>query len=441
MINLRTAVRIPSLIMLVLAIRETSAHAQTQNTFFGTDAGISSTGDFNSGFGFQSLLSNTSGQTNTAMGWDSLVFNTTGAGNVAVGENVMRFNTTSSENTAIGHSAMLHNNATGNTGIGSGALESNTSGVDNVAVGYQALVFNTVGSDNTALGYSTLAAGSGVNARDNTAIGSFALASISNGPSNTAVGAFAMESAVSGNSNVAVGWQALSSLVNGTDNVAIGVNTLVQSDGGSNTAIGNEALNLATTGSSNVAVGLNAGISTVTGSNNVAVGVQAEPTGDFSDTVALGFQSSPSQNGDIRLGNNTSTTRIGGFQAYTNLSDARFKINVKENVPGLEFIRRLHPVTYNWDMNKLAEFDGNARSVSAIGEALREQNGRQLNTGFLAQQVEAAAKEIGYDFSGVSKPGSEKATYGLAYSEFVVPLVKAVQVRIPLHLSAESGRT
>jgi hypothetical protein len=45
----------------------------------------------------------------------------------------------------------------------------------------------------------------------------------------------------------------------------------------------------------------------------------------------------------------------------------------------------------------------------------------------LPRNVEKAAKETSYDFSGVDKPQNEHSPYGLRYSEFVVPLVKAVQ--------------
>ncbi len=38
-----------------------------------------------------------------------------------------------------------------------------------------------------------------------------------------------------------------------------------------------------------------------------------------------------------------------------------------------------------------------------------------------------AAKELGYEFNGVDAPKNEKDYYGLRYSQFVVPLVKAVQ--------------
>ena len=36
-------------------------------------------------------------------------------------------------------------------------------------------------------------------------------------------------------------------------------------------------------------------------------------------------------------------------------------------------------------------------------------------------------KELGYDFSGVDAPKNDKDLYGLRYSDFVIPLVKAVQ--------------
>ena len=48
-------------------------------------------------------------------------------------------------------------------------------------------------------------------------------------------------------------------------------------------------------------------------------------------------------------------------------------------------------------------------------------------SGFIAQEVEKAAQEVGYDFNGVHHPDSEHDNYSVAYSQFVVPLVKAVQ--------------
>jgi hypothetical protein len=62
-------------------------------------------------------------------------------------------------------------------------------------------------------------------------------------------------------------------------------------------------------------------------------------------------------------------------------------------------------------------------------EALAARNAeeKKIQTGFLAQDVEKAAKELNFDFSGVDAAKNNKDLYGLRYSEFVVPLVKAVQ--------------
>ncbi|MFB1004269.1 MAG: hypothetical protein QMC70_09065, partial [Bacteroidia bacterium] len=51
----------------------------------------------------------------------------------------------------------------------------------------------------------------------------------------------------------------------------------------------------------------------------------------------------------------------------------------------------------------------------------------RVRTGFIAQEVEAAAQKIGFDFDGVSTPQNETDLYGIRYAEFVVPLVKAIQ--------------
>jgi hypothetical protein len=60
-----------------------------------------------------------------------------------------------------------------------------------------------------------------------------------------------------------------------------------------------------------------------------------------------------------------------------------------------------------------------------INKRAREAKEKQIQTGFVAQDVEKIAKSIGYDFSGVDV--DEIGIYGLRYAEFVVPLVKAVQ--------------
>ncbi len=52
---------------------------------------------------------------------------------------------------------------------------------------------------------------------------------------------------------------------------------------------------------------------------------------------------------------------------------------------------------------------------------------KKLRTGFLAQDVEKIAEDLGYNFDGVFKPQHDKDHYSLAYSQFIMPLVKSVQ--------------
>ncbi|HEY1869901.1 MAG TPA: hypothetical protein VGG71_02530, partial [Chitinophagaceae bacterium] len=62
-----------------------------------------------------------------------------------------------------------------------------------------------------------------------------------------------------------------------------------------------------------------------------------------------------------------------------------------------------------------------------IDKNISHENGNTIFSGFIAQEVEQAAHKAGYDFSGIDKPKNENDFYGLRYSDFVVPLVKAVQ--------------
>ena len=110
---------------------------------------------------------------------------------------------------------------------------------------------------------------------------------------------------------------------------------------------------------------------------------------------------------------------------WTNVSDKRFKKNVQENVPGLSFITKLKPVTYSLDLDAI---HGYLKTPDNIRKPETETEKKQeIQTGFIAQDVEKAANELGFEFSGVDKPKNNQDYYGLRYAEFVVPLVKAVQ--------------
>jgi hypothetical protein len=112
--------------------------------------------------------------------------------------------------------------------------------------------------------------------------------------------------------------------------------------------------------------------------------------------------------------------------------------NVSEKVPGLAFINQLRPVIFSVDYVAIREEENRNRQANLRdGEMLKEETledresasakSRIVYSGFIAQEVEAAAKSINYNFSGVDAPKNASGQYGLRYAEFVAPLVKAVQ--------------
>jgi hypothetical protein len=72
----------------------------------------------------------------------------------------------------------------------------------------------------------------------------------------------------------------------------------------------------------------------------------------------------------------------------------------------------------------MAEITGNKEAADYPGKYDIE---KIKFSGFLAQDVEEAANEAGYNFSGITKPRTTTDLYSLSYESFVVPLVKAVQ--------------
>lgn len=115
------------------------AYGGTYSVFFGTEAGIASTGLANMGIGHYSLKANTSGYSNTGVGAYSLEKSTTGFFNSAIGSNALGNNTTGNENMGLGAAALrMLTTGSKNTAIGAYALFNNVSGSGNVAIGSNA---------------------------------------------------------------------------------------------------------------------------------------------------------------------------------------------------------------------------------------------------------------------------------------------------------------
>ena len=158
------------------------------------------------------------------------------------------------------------------------------------------------------------------------------------------------------------------------------------------------------------------------------------------NSTALGNDANITGDNQVRFGD-IFVTSIGGQVNFTAFSDSRYKKNIRENVPGLAFITKLRPITYSVNVDGLDKKLSSMRPQKHVDPSIalpphkrstqeskaREEKARIVYTGFAAEEVEKAAKELGYQFSGVDAPKNKEDFYGLRYAEFVVPLVKSVQ--------------
>ena len=323
---------------------------------------------------------------NTFWGYRSGVQATTGVRNTAIGASALYTNTIGFDNTAVGAAAMLHNTVGwSNSAFGRLALSSNTTGNYNTGIGQAALLGNTTGNENVAIGMS---------------------ASLGNGNSNQ---------------NTAVGAQS-QMFHQKSFNTSVGANSLAFYDGGEgNTAVGYGAHSQVTPNNNyNTAIGTSTSVGS-TYSYATVLGYSARAEGNNSTAIGNGAFANASNK--IRLGN-AAVTVIEGQVPFTFPSDGRFKFGVQEDVKGLDFILQLRPVTYNFDTKRFDEQIGEKGSASDESYIAATSIRR---SGFIAQEVEQAALNSGYNFSGLIKPKNPKEHYSLSYDAFVVPLVKGMQ--------------
>ena len=272
--------------------------------------------------------------------------------------------------------------------------------------------------------------------KDNIFIGSYTGINNSTGYYNTVIGSTAFKTNTTGYGNTAVGFQALIFNNAGNYNTALGPSALQYNSAGNyNVAVGTNALNATSASEYNTAVGFNAGGTYDHGYNNVFLGanVGANASGYY-NVITIGQSTIATNVSQVTIGNGA-TNSYRAYANWSNISDGRFKKNIKENVHGLDFIQLLRPVSYKLDAAGLDGFlhknvkqkvDKNSAAAAVYTKALNEKAAITY-TGFVAQEVETAANKIGFNFSGLDAPGNTDDVYSLRYADFVVPLVKAVQ--------------
>lgn len=244
---------------------------------------------------------------------------------------------------------------------------------------------------------------------------------------NTGIGTSVMRDAM-GFGNTAVGSQAMLDNTNGSGNTAIGFSAIAGNfTGRYNVGVGYNTLFSTSTSWYNTVIGANSAVKHNNGYNNVFVGANNEVTGEnFFNVIAIGQAVSVTASSQARFGN-PATSSIGGYANWTNFSDGRFKKNMKENVKGLDFIMKLRPLTYTLDITGINSKLGREKEQDVQTARAMTDREKEVFCGFSAQEVEKAANESGFEFSGVDKPKNANDFYGLRYSDFVVPLVKGMQ--------------
>ena len=142
-------------------------------------------------------------------------------------------------------------------------------------------------------------------------------------------------------SNIAIGESSQGVNSGGINNVAVGSNALFgNSIGNGNTALGLNSLS-ASTGSYNTAIGANALSDNQTGSGNIGIG-----TTNTAGVIAPVF-SVTTQNNRVVMGS-TAVTNAYIQVAWTVVSDARDKTNITRVPHGLDFVKQLRPIQYQF---------------------------------------------------------------------------------------------
>jgi hypothetical protein len=246
--------------------------------------------------------------------------------------------------------------------MGVESINANTTGTNNVGIGVRALKSNTTFASNTAVGYEAL--------RDNDA------------PRNSAFGKQCLPSSTTGINQTGFGDSALFSCTTGT----------------LNSGFGRQALVFVTTGSCNTALGTDSLYGVTTGSGNLGLGALTAAEARSPVFVIT------TEDNRISMGS-TAVTNAYVQVAWTVVSDARDKMNFASVPHGLNFVKQLNPIQY--------QFRESRESNVPHGP---------VRYGFKAQDIQALE---GSSPVIIDAENSEKLRYN---GESLVPvLVKAIQ--------------
>lgn len=193
----------------------------------------------------------------------------------------------------------------------------------------------------------------------NVALDSKSQKSSTTGTKNTSVGACSLYKCIAGKDNVAMAYNAIYSNLYNHNSVGLGEIALYNAKADNNTA-----------------VRYTAGSVIIVSSECTFIGKDANQTGttSYTNATAIGNTSRTTGSSMVRVGN-SSVSSIGGFVNFTNVSDGRYKKEIKENEPGLTFINKLKLATYHRDVRGLRTFLREDTETSSAEEKARIEKG------------------------------------------------------------------
>ena len=199
------------------------------------------------------------------------------------------------------------------------------------------------------------------------------------------------------NDNIAIGYHALKNNSSATGNVAMGYAALLSKTSGSyNTAIGFRALGSGTTTSNSIGIGNQAGYLN-NGNGNVFIGNTAgySETGSNKLYIENSTTTDPLLYGEfdnnrvgIHTGSPTATLSVNGTAnkpgggTWATFSDRRLKQNITDYTEGLDLIKKIHLVNYQYN-NKYTQLFGENTVIQG-----------KIYQGVIAQELQNIAPDM-----------------------------------------------
>ncbi len=285
---------------------------------------------------------------------------------------------------------------------GNGQVLTTSGGIPQWANPSGSVLINNAGTRNLFAGDFV---GGTTTGTDNAFYGAFAGNTHTTGSWNVTFGSQAGQNLTTGGLNTLIGWAAGSAagqLATYNGNTFIGAQAGQKSVDGPSTFLGEKAGVNNTTGTQNLFAGNSAGLTNTNGAQNTILGYFADVGGPgLLNATAIGYGAVVSTSNKIRFGN-TTVTVIEGQVAYTNSSDRRLKTKIHDLDHGLDLVLKLKPVSYT----------------------MKNSTDTRTNWGFIAQDIESM---VGEENAILTIAQDKARTLGLRYTDFIAPLVKAVQ--------------